>query len=99
MHPHTQTGVEKRFLLSIGLTLAIFAAELIGGLWTGSLALLSDAAHVIMDAVALLISFVALRLSSRPADDRHSFGYHRLEVIAALVNGLFLVLVSIGIWW
>lgn len=99
MHPHTQTGVEKRFLLSIGLTLAIFAAELIGGLWTGSLALLSDAAHVIMDAVALLISFVALRLSSRPADDRHSFGYHRLEVIAALANGLTLVLVSIGIWW
>lgn len=99
MHPHTQTGVERRFLLSIGLTLAIFAAELIGGLWTGSLALLSDAAHVVLDAVALLISFVALRLSSRPADDRHSFGYHRLEVIAALANGLTLVLVSIGIWW
>ncbi len=98
MHPHTHTGVERRFLLSIGLTLAIFAAELIGGLWTGSLALLSDAAHVIMDAVALLISFVALRLSSRPADDRHSFGYHRLEVIAALANGLTLVVVSIGIW-
>lgn len=98
MQPHTQTGVERRFLLSIGLTLAIFAAELIGGFWTGSLALLSDAAHVIMDAAALLISFVALRLSSRPADDRHSYGYHRLEVIAALANGLTLAVVSIGIW-
>ena len=98
MHPHTHTGIEKRFLLSIGLTLAIFAAELIGGLWTGSLALLSDAAHVVLDAVALAISFIALRLSSRPADDRHSFGFHRLEVIAALANGLTLVLVSIGIW-
>ena len=98
MHPHTHTGVERRFLLSIGLTLVIFTAELIGGLWTGSLALLSDAAHVIMDAVALAISFIALWLSSRPADDRHSFGYHRLEVIAALANGLTLVVVSIGIW-
>ena len=98
MHPHTHTGVERRFLLSIGLTLVIFAAELIGGLWTGSLALLSDAAHVIMDAVALGISFVALWLSSRPADDKHSFGYHRLEVIAALANGLTLVVVSISIW-
>ena len=98
MHPHTHTGIERRFLISIGLTLIIFAAELIGGLWTGSLALLSDAAHVIMDAVALAISFIALWLSSRPADDKHSFGYHRLEVIAALANGLTLVVVSIGIW-
>ena len=98
MHPHSHTGVERRFLISIGLTLVIFAAELIGGLWTGSLALLSDAAHVIMDAVALAISFIALWLSSRPADDKHSFGYHRLEVIAALANGLTLVVVSIGIW-
>lgn len=98
MHPHTQTGVEKRFLLSIGLTLAIFAAELIGGFWTGSLALLSDAAHVILDAVALMLSFTALRLSSRPPDDRHSFGYHRLEVMAALANGVTLALVAVGIW-
>jgi cobalt-zinc-cadmium efflux system protein len=99
LHPHTHTGVERRFLLSIGLTLVIFAAELIGGLWTGSLALLSDAAHVIMDAIALAISFIALWLSSRPADDKHSFGYHRLEVIAALANGLTLVIVSFGIWF
>lgn len=98
MHPHTQTGVEKRFLFSIGLTLAIFAAELIGGFWTGSLALLSDAAHVILDAVALILSFTALRLSSRPPDDRHSFGYHRLEVMAALANGITLALVAAGIW-
>lgn len=98
MQPHPDTGIQKRFLISIGITLAILIAEVVGGLWTGSLALLSDAAHVFMDVFALILSFVALRLSSLPADDRHTFGYHRLEVLAALVNGLTLVFISFEIF-
>ena len=98
MQPHSDTGIQKRFLISIGVTLLILLAEIIGGYWTGSLALLSDAAHVFMDVFALILSFVALRLSSLPADDRHSFGYHRLEVLAALVNGLTLVYISFEIF-
>jgi cobalt-zinc-cadmium efflux system protein len=72
--------------------------EIVGGMLTGSLALLSDAAHVFLDIFSLGISYLALRVSSRPADDRYSYGFHRFEVVAALTNGLTLALVSIGIF-
>ncbi|MCP4141047.1 MAG: cation transporter [Chloroflexi bacterium] len=98
MKPHPDTGIEKRFIISIGVTLIILLAEVIGGFWTGSLALLSDAAHVFMDVFALILSFIALKLSARPADDTHSYGYHRLEVLAALINGLTLVYISFEIF-
>ena len=98
MKPHPDTGIQKRFLISIGVTLIILLAEIVGGFWTGSLALLSDAAHVFMDVFALILSFVALKLSARPADDTHTYGYHRLEVLAALINGLTLVYISFEIF-
>jgi cobalt-zinc-cadmium efflux system protein len=99
MKPHNNPAVEKRFIISILVTVVILVAEVIGGLWTGSLALLSDSAHVFMDIFALGLSFLALRLSALPSDDRHTYGYHRLEVIAALVNGISLVAIAVGIWW
>ncbi len=98
MRPHTNTGAEQRLGLALMLTGIILVAEVIGGLWTGSLALLSDAAHVFMDIFALGLSFLALRLSALPPDDRHTYGYHRLEVLAALTNGLLLGLIAIGIF-
>ncbi len=98
MKPHINKGIEKRFILSISLTLIILVVEIIGGLWTGSLSLLSDAAHVFMDVFALGLSFIALRLSALPPDDRHTYGYHRLEVLAALVNGITLGAIAIGIF-
>ena len=99
MQPHPNPGVERRFILSIAITSLILLAEVIGGIWTGSLALLSDSAHVFMDIFALALSFVALRLSALPPDNRHTYGYHRLEVLAALVNGISLALISVGILW
>jgi cobalt-zinc-cadmium efflux system protein len=99
MHTHINTGVEKRFVISIVLTILILVAEVIGGIWTGSLALVSDAAHVFMDVFALALSFLALRLSALPADDRHTYGYHRLEVLAALFNGVSLLAIALGIFW
>lgn len=99
MQPHSSSGTQTRFKLSIGLTFLTLIAEVIGGIWTGSLALLSDSAHVLMDILALALSYLALRLSARPADDRHSFGYHRLEVLAALANGLTLIIIALGIWY
>jgi cobalt-zinc-cadmium efflux system protein len=98
MNPHNNPGVERRFIISLGVTSLVLIAEVVGGLWTGSLSLLSDAAHVFMDIFALALSFAALRLSALPADDRHTFGYHRLEVIAALINGISLGAIAIGIW-
>lgn len=99
MQPHDSPGVQERFLLALGLTVAVLIVEIVGGLWTHSLALLSDSAHVFMDIFALGLSYLALRLSALPADDRHTYGYHRLEVLAALANGATLVVIAIGIFW
>ena len=99
MQPHPNQGIEKKFLISLGLTGLILIAEVIGGIWTGSLALLSDSAHVFLDLFALGLSFLALRISARPADDAHTYGYHRLEVFAALANGLTLAFISVGIFY
>ncbi len=91
-------GTERRFILSLALTGLILTAEVAGGLWTHSLALLSDAGHVALDLLALGMSFAALRIAARPADDRHTYGFHRWQVIAALVNGATLLLVAFGIF-
>lgn len=98
MQPHQNQGVEKRFILSIAITVIILIAEVVGGLWTHSLALLSDSAHVFMDIFALGLSYLALRLSALPPDERHTYGYHRLEVLSALANGLTLGVIAIGIF-
>lgn len=97
-HEHSRPSIESRFVLSLGLTGLIFFAEVIGGLLTGSLALLSDAAHVFLDFFALALSYAAIRLSTLPADDRHTYGYHRLRVLAALVNGALLLVVAFQIF-
>jgi len=96
LHP-TPREVEptrRRLLFAVLLTATVFLAELLGGLWTRSLALLSDAAHVFTDLVALLLSFGAAIVASRPVSKERTFGWHRAEVLAALVNGLLLLGVS-----
>lgn len=98
MPSHQDLNLGKRFLISIGVTVVVLLAEVIGGYWTGSLALLSDAAHVFMDVFALALSYLALRLSALPPDDRHTYGYHRLEVLAALLNGVTLGVVAVEIF-
>ena len=98
MPVHQNPGVQRRFIISMVFTGLILVAEVIGGLLSGSLALLSDAAHVFMDLFALGLSLLALRLSALPADDQHSFGWHRLEVFAALFNGITLLIIAVGIW-
>ncbi len=97
MKNHEIKTVERRFLLAILLTCTILIVEAVGSWWTGSLALLSDAAHVFLDIFAILISWMAIRLSTMPADERYSYGFHRFEVIASLANGLTLGFVALGI--
>jgi cobalt-zinc-cadmium efflux system protein len=96
--PHGTHRYERRFILALVLTGLIFVGEVVGGLLTGSLALLSDAAHISLDMLALGLSYGAIRLAVRPPDDRHTYGYHRLKVLVALVNGVMLVLVAFGIF-
>ncbi len=97
MNSHIDSGLGRRLTLSVALTMAILVAEVAGGLWTGSLALLSDAAHVFVDVFALGLSYFAVRLASRPADSRHTYGYHRMEVLSALINGALLGVIVVEI--
>jgi cobalt-zinc-cadmium efflux system protein len=92
-------GAESRgkLKLAIVLTSTIIIAEVIGSIISNSLALLTDAAHVFMDALALGLSFSAITIACRPLDEKATFGYHRAEIFAALINALLLVIVVIFI--
>ncbi|TSD59223.1 cation transporter [Variovorax sp. KBS0712] len=88
-------GNEKALRWALALTSTYLVAEVIGGLVSGSLALLSDAAHMATDTVALAISLAAIWLGKRPADKRRTFGYYRFEILAAVVNAVLLFFVAI----
>jgi cobalt-zinc-cadmium efflux system protein len=96
-HDHPRELKENRFIFALALTGLIFLVEFIGGYWTGSLALLSDSAHVFMDAFALGLSYLAIRAAKLPADDKHTYGFHRMQVLAALTNGAMLFLIAFEI--
>jgi cobalt-zinc-cadmium efflux system protein len=97
MHQHKIETNSKKLFISIALTGLVFVVEFSGGLWTGSLALLSDSAHVFMDVFALVLSYLAIRAATLPANDRHTYGYHRMQVLAALANGATLLFISFEI--
>ena len=79
--------------IALGITFLYFVVEVIGGIYTNSLALLSDAGHMLSDIAALSLSLCAFQIARRPATPQKTFGYHRLEIVAALVNGLVLWLI------
>ena len=85
---------EKPLWIAFGLTFLVLLVEIAGGLLSNSLALLSDAAHMMTDVAALGISLFAVRMSRRPADARRSYGYARMEAIGALINSSMLFLVA-----
>lgn len=89
----------RRVALAAGLTFAFMLAEVAGGLISGSLALLADAAHMLTDAGALALAWIGFRLAERPADAARSYGFHRVKVLAAFVNGLSLVALAAWIVW
>jgi len=97
-HAHAH-GSETRLLIAAALTTATLIAEAIGGWMSGSLALLSDAAHMLIDAFALLLAWAGAHFARRPADDLRSFGYARLEVLAGYSNALlqFVLVVWIAV--
>jgi cobalt-zinc-cadmium efflux system protein len=89
-HVHAVPTSAGRLALVTLLNLAITAAELIGGVIGGSLALVSDAVHNFGDGLAIVLAWFAIRLGARPSDARHTFGWHRAEILAAFINGMFL---------
>lgn len=96
-HSHITTTKERPLLFALLLTSAFLIAEVAGGLITGSLALLSDAAHMFTDITALAIALVAIKIGSRQADNKRTFGYYRFEILSAAFNTILLFLVAIYI--
>jgi cobalt-zinc-cadmium efflux system protein len=90
-------GERHDLLIALTITLLMMIVEVIGGLISNSLALLSDAGHMLTDNLALLLSFVAMKFAAMPATERRTFGFYRLEILAALINGIILVLISLYI--
>ncbi len=90
---------EPKLKFAIALTSVILVGEIVGGWWTGSLALLSDAGHVFGDVFALVLALMAFRLSQRAPTREHTFGMHRAEVFAALINSLLLGLIALTIFF
>ncbi|HEY2715805.1 MAG TPA: cation diffusion facilitator family transporter [Solirubrobacterales bacterium] len=87
----------RRMWVALAINLALFAIEVVGGILAGSLAVLADAGHLLSDVASIVLALIAARLAAKPASGRRTFGYARSEVLAALVNGLLLVAVSVGI--
>lgn len=101
-HAHGAHGAGRslrRLAWSLGLTATVMVAEAVGGWLSGSLALLSDAAHMLTDAGALALALVAAVLAGRPADDKRTYGYRRAEVLGAQVNVGALVVLAVWIAW
>lgn len=97
-HDHAHRAGSRRALgLVLALTAAYTGAEIVGGILTGSLALLADAGHMLGDSAALALALGAAWLASRPATPERSFGFRRAEILAALANGLALVVIAIWV--
>lgn len=99
-HHHHGRGANKRALLvSLTIITIFLLVEVIGGFMTNSLALLSDAGHMASDSAALFLSLLAMYFSARPPSPEKTFGFYRFEILAALVNGVALVVISLAIIW
>ena len=90
----TRQAPSARLVVALILALSVLGLEVAGGMLSGSLALLSDATHVLVDIVALVIGLAAARLAVRAPDGAHTYGFHRLEAIGALANGVLLIAAS-----
>ena len=98
-HSHAHEVSKKRLTLVLAITAIFMVVELVGGLLANSLALIADAAHMLTDVGALGLSLFVLWFSRRPARPEKTYGYLRLEILAALINGVTLVIIALAIFW
>lgn len=100
VHRHGRARESRqRLTIVLVLTAVYMFAEAFGGWWTGSLALMADAGHMLADVAALSLALMAVWFSTRPATPGKTFGYYRLEILAALINGVGLVLIALFIFY
>ncbi len=96
-HAHGATANRTRLWVAIAIIGAFLVVQVIGGIVSGSLALLADAGHMASDLIALVVALVAAMVAARPATDRQTYGYRRAEVLGALVNGVILIVVAVSV--
>src|SRR5699024_8820622 len=96
-HSHSHSANKKTLTISLVIITGYMVVEVIGGLLTNSLALLADAGHMLSDAISLFIALTAFTFSSKAADYGKTYGYKRFEILAAVINGITLILISIYI--
>jgi cobalt-zinc-cadmium efflux system protein len=102
-HPHEAEHIapvgNRPLIITLAIVAGVMVVEIVGGLLSNSLALLGDAGHMLVDALALGLSLFALNIAKRPSTLTRTYGYHRIEIMAALANGSILVLVSVFIFY
>lgn len=94
-HEHNMQKEGGKLLFTVVLNFIITAAEIVGGIFANSLALISDAIHNLSDGIAILITYITYRISNKSTDYRHTFGYKRIQIIAALFNSVTLIAICI----
>ena len=98
-HSHGSGANRPRVFIALCLTGSFMVVEIIGGMISGSLALLADAAHMLLDTVALFLTWLAFGLAERPADDSRSYGYHRFPILVAFTNGISMLFIVCWIFF
>ncbi len=98
-HDLTKEGNKKGLKIALVITFAIMLLEFFGGLFTNSLALLSDSGHMLSDSSSLVLSLIAFWFASKPASPNKTYGFHRFEILAALFNGVTLFVIAGFIIW
>ncbi len=96
-HDHGHSANRSRLMIAIAIVSAVLIVEAVGAWLSGSLSLLADAGHMLSDLTGLIVALIATIVAARPATDRQTFGYRRAEVFGALVNGIILVVVAVGV--
>src|SRR5436190_11347033 len=96
---HRGQNVHSSLKAALFITSAFLVAEFLGAIYTNSLALLADAGHMLTDVAALSLSLFAVRFASRRATPRKTYGFYRVEILAALLNGVLLVLIALYIFY
>jgi cobalt-zinc-cadmium efflux system protein len=97
-HDHSHQGANRaRLGIAIGIVATVLVLEVVGAWLSGSLALLADAGHMFSDLIGLIIALIAVIVAARPATDRQTYGYQRVEVVAALINGVILLVVAVSV--
>jgi len=98
-HRRSRLAGQRALALALAITLSLLITELIGGILTNSLALLADAGHMLSDVAALGMSVFAIWMALRPATATRTYGFHRVEILAALANGVTLVIIALFVFW